>query len=102
VGKGSSVKDGEAGGLAAQRRVRFASVAELSGNRNGIYVMADGVSDEQFEVALTAASDEGAPSRANVVRKIKGINTPVQRLVRIREMAPTGRTSGDSPRPDNP
>lgn len=36
------------------------------------YAMTDGVSDEHFEGALTAARDEKNMSRANVVRKIRG------------------------------
>lgn len=36
-----------------------------------VYAMTDGVSDEQFEDALTEAKDEGNLSRANVARKCK-------------------------------
>lgn len=37
----------------------------------GIYAMTDGVSDEQFEEAITEARAEGNLSRANVARKCK-------------------------------
>ena len=50
----------------------FATHGELSANGAGIYHLTDGVSDEQFEQALTEAKDEGNLSRANVVRKVKG------------------------------
>lgn len=52
----------------------FATPSELGGaNRpgEGIYAMTDGVSDDQFEEALTEAKDEGNLSRANVARKAK-------------------------------
>lgn len=39
--------------------------------KEGIYAMTDGVSEEQFEEALQAAKAEGNLSRANVVRKVK-------------------------------
>ncbi len=41
-------------------------------NSNGILDMTDGVTDEQFEAALSEAKAEGNLSRANVVRKITG------------------------------
>lgn len=40
------------------------------------YAMTDNVSDEQFEEALTEASQEGNVSRANVVRKIRNEDSP--------------------------
>ncbi|WP_255789327.1 hypothetical protein, partial [Mycobacteroides abscessus] len=50
----------------------YATKGELSGGRDdGIYAMTDGVSDEQFEEALTEAREEGNLSRANVARKCK-------------------------------
>lgn len=51
----------------------FAKQSELSGKTGaeGIYAMTDGVSDEQFEEALTEAREEGNLSRANVARKCK-------------------------------
>lgn len=62
------------------------------------YALTDGVSDEQFEEALTAARNEGNLSRANVVRNVKGVKgeglTPVERLGTIRDLAPRGFTSG--------
>lgn len=54
------------------RPTDLASVGELQGARgDGIYAMTDGVSDEQFEEALTQAREEGNLSRANVARKAK-------------------------------
>jgi hypothetical protein len=55
----------------------FVKRSELDGsNRNGIYGLADGVTDEQFDEAVTAAKTEGNLSRANVVRKVKGAPPP--------------------------
>jgi len=54
----------------------FASYGELTGNGAGIYHLTDGVSDEQFDDALAEARDEGNLSRANMVRKIKGVPQP--------------------------
>lgn len=56
----------------------FATNAMLHGDgrgerSNGIYAMTDGVDEEQFEEALTAAKEEGNVSRANVVRKIREV-----------------------------
>jgi hypothetical protein len=74
--------------------------------RVDVYALSDDVAPAEFEQALTDAKDEGNPSRANVVRKIKRIKcdlpdeptdpaklTAVRRLARIRELAPTGYTS---------
>jgi hypothetical protein len=44
---------------------------ELVGNGAGIYHLTDGVTDEQFDGALTQAKAEENLSRANVVRKIR-------------------------------
>ncbi|HET6907850.1 MAG TPA: hypothetical protein VFH54_00800 [Mycobacteriales bacterium] len=77
----------------------FASQTELSGQagNDGIYAMADGVSEPEFERALVDARAEGNLSRANVVRKIKGIKadglTPVEKLTKLRELAPSGMTA---------
>lgn len=53
----------------------FATPSELNGNGagvgNGIYDLADNVTDEQFEEALAEAKNEGNLSRANVARKAK-------------------------------
>lgn len=58
----------------------FAKRAELSGNegsgRMGIYHLADGISDDQFEDALDEAKSEGNLSRANVARKAKAKAKP--------------------------
>jgi hypothetical protein len=51
----------------------FAPVHELRSGKGdpGIYDLADGVSDEDFEAALAEAAAEGNLSRANVARKAK-------------------------------
>ncbi|MDO3057020.1 hypothetical protein P5V98_24650, partial [Mycobacteroides abscessus subsp. massiliense] len=43
----------------------------MTNTHGGIYDLADGVSDEQFEEAITEARAEGNLSRANVARKCK-------------------------------
>lgn len=62
------------------------------------YALADDVTEAEFEAALSDARAEGNLSRANVVRKIKGVKSeglsPVEKLVKIRELAPSGMTSG--------
>lgn len=45
---------------------------EWSSNDAGIGHLTDGVTDEQFDAAVTQAKAEGNLSRANVVRKVKG------------------------------
>jgi hypothetical protein len=64
----------------------FASGSELRGNGAGIYHLADGVSDEEFEDALGQAKAGQDLSRANVVRKIR------QR--RATQPGPAGRFPG--------
>ncbi|MGV0796361.1 hypothetical protein ABQF26_05315 [Mycolicibacterium elephantis] len=52
----------------------YAKRSELVGNGitdNGIYGITDGVSDEQFEEAITEARNTGNLSRANVARKCR-------------------------------
>jgi hypothetical protein len=50
---------------------------QLTGNGAGIYHMTDGVTDEQFEEAITEAKAERNLSRANVVRKVHKEDDPV-------------------------
>jgi hypothetical protein len=50
--------------------IDYVSRDELTGNKAGIYHMTDGVTDAQFEEALTEARAEGNLARANVVRKL--------------------------------
>ncbi len=45
-------------------------------NQPGMCDLADGVTDEQFDEALTEAKDEGNLSRANVVRKVRDETPP--------------------------
>lgn len=78
----------------------FAKESELSGNQSGIYQMADDVTDEQFEEAITEAKEERNVSRANVVRKIKdgGVSPKTARddparLQTICDMAEEGHNS---------
>lgn len=65
--------------------------------RHEIYALTDGVTDEQFEDALTDARGAGNLSRANVVRTVQGIAaeklTPGERLNKIGDMADAGHTS---------
>lgn len=55
-------------------------------NGSQILQMTDDVSDEEFEEAVTEAKSEGNLSRANVVRKIKGQQSPATRDERAREV----------------
>jgi len=74
----------------------FASSDELNGT-HGVMTLTDGVTEEQFEVALNAAKQEGNLSRANVVRKVKAQTTAFQsrqqRAQRIAELAEQGYSS---------
>jgi len=55
----------------------FAARGELHGNAGAnIYAMTDGVSDEQFEEAITEAKEMGDLSRANVARRSKAKAQP--------------------------
>lgn len=65
------------------RPTDYATTDELA---RGIYPMTDGVTAEEFEEAVAEAKDEGNLSRANVVRKIKGAQSPVTRDERAREV----------------
>lgn len=84
----------------------FAKGHDLTGGgaQPGYYDVSDGVSDDEFEEAITEAKEEGNLSRTNVVRKIRqdpaaklkakaGPMTSLQRVVRAREMAAEGCTS---------
>ena len=76
----------------------FVSQNELSGaDSNGIYAMVDDVTEAEFDAAIDDARAEGNVSRANVVRKIRGVKedglTPVEKLRTLRQLATTGRTS---------
>jgi hypothetical protein len=53
----------------------FAPKHELAATNGGIYDITDGVTDEQFEAALSEAREEGNLSRANVVRKVTKLST---------------------------
>ena len=103
-GNSRPFRDYHLGGTEVEPRpVRLADLGvsndELSGTGSsvGMYALADGVSGPQFEAALSDAREEGNVSRANVVRKIKGVKsdglTPVEKIVTIREMAGRGHTS---------
>jgi hypothetical protein len=59
-----------------------------------IYTMADSVTDEQFDAALSAAREEKNLSRNNVVRKVRVIaSSTEERLDKIRRMAEENYTS---------
>ncbi|MBE5512524.1 hypothetical protein [Mycobacteroides abscessus] len=53
----------------------------MTNTHGGIYDLADGVSDEQFEEAITEARAEGNLSRANVARKCKDKARAVREVV---------------------
>jgi len=83
-------------GVIKRPRASIASTLELSGAGNhqpGYLHLAEGVSEETFEVAITEAKAEENLSRANVARKIKGQSNPYQKLTgqkridKIRELA---------------
>ncbi len=107
---GTVAKQGAAGGaarVAAQQTgdtqllpspTSFAAPHELygGGNSTGIYDVTDGVDDDVFEEAITAAKGEGNLSRANVARKVKGQASPVGTQAKVetaRSMAAEGYTS---------
>lgn len=81
----------------------FASHEELYGNKSGAMHLVDGVTDDQFESALDVAKREGNPSRANVVRKIRGEVNPAslsrqQRADLIADLAQQGYSSQQMPK----
>ena len=84
--------------LVKTRPADIASQDDLRGNGAGILHLADGVTDEQFDSALTEAKDEGNLSRANVVRKVRNIKdgtveTRDQRAKKIAELAASGHST---------
>lgn len=60
--------------------------------------LSNDITEPEFDAAIADAKVEGNLSRANVARKIKGVKaeglSPVEKLVKVREMAPGGYTSG--------
>lgn len=78
--RGEIAKPGDIGGNRAGdgRTQHLRSSAEFfedpTEGRRDAYAMAD-APDEQFERAITDAREEGNLSRANVVRKVKGVET---------------------------
>ena len=79
----------------------FGTPGEIYGSsaeKPGVLQLVDEVTDSEFEAAISGARAEGNLSRANVVRKIKEVTqdvlTPVEKLVKLRELASTGMTSG--------
>lgn len=80
------------------RPLEIAPMHELIGatGHDGIYAMTDNVTDEQFGAAIEEAKDEGNLSRANVIRKVKGIQsgeTRDQRARRVANLAAEGHSS---------
>jgi hypothetical protein len=70
------------------------SPGEYAGNGNArvaTYVMTDGVSDEDFEEAVSDARGEGNLSRANLVRKIQARKPPAPLPQRNTKRHPGGR-----------
>ncbi len=68
---------------------------DLSGNgkQPGFYAMTDGVTDAEFESALTEAKKERNLSRANVVRKVKGEAAVKDRWAPLAKLAAKGHGS---------
>ncbi len=69
-------------------------------NGSQIPAMVDGVSDEQFDAAISRAREEGNLSRANVVRKVRHQASPQTRDGRadlIEELARQGYSSRQMP-----
>jgi hypothetical protein len=97
---GSSPEPGNAG-FGKASPTDFAKTDALTAKGDGLYVFADGVSEEQFEEALTEAKSEENLSRANVVRKIKGENGGAGRRQRadlIADLAKHGYSSRQMPK----
>lgn len=106
IRRGGNVHRGFGGELAnsefteARPVTDFASKDDLIANGAGIYHLTDGVSDEQFDEAVTEAKCEGNLSRANVVRKIRGqdgVATRQQRADLIASLAEQGYSSRQMP-----
>jgi len=53
----------------------FTSQSVLTGNQAGAYAMTDGVTEDEFEEAISEAREERDLSRVNIVRKLKGETT---------------------------
>lgn len=105
---GEIAKQGQAGGQAAAyakqqldatqllpRPADYAAPHELTGGgrQPGYYDLADGVSDEQFEEAITEARQDKNMSRASVVRKARGEKKAADTVTRAAEMAAAGHTT---------
>jgi hypothetical protein len=81
---GGVAKSGDIGGIPPGATARSSNRDDLARpsdffnhaqERADTYAMTDGVTDEQFESAITAAKEEGNLSRANVVRKVTKMST---------------------------
>lgn len=102
---GMSIRLGQAAGLIASRRdnrydmankhspLEYASRDELSGNNGGIYRLADGWTDEEFDQAILDARVERNLKRANLIRKLVTPLPPTGKLDVIKQMAEAGYTS---------
>ena len=80
----------------------FATNAELFGDQrggggNGIYAVTDNVTEEEFEMGMSIAKEEGDVSRANVVRNVTKISSfkedRVDKWEQIADFASRGFTS---------
>jgi hypothetical protein len=99
---GGAPSPGQRGSLPGTRRSgtdHLVSPKSFFGNSDeavDTYAITDGVTDEQFEAAVTEAKAEGNLSRANVVRKVKkqtGPTTRDQRADLIADLAQQGFSS---------
>lgn len=90
---GSGVRDLGPEATKVSTKVFFASTNE----RVDTYALTDNVTEEEFEVSLSIAKEEGNLSRANVVRTVKEVTTPKQEQVdkweQIADFAARGFTS---------
>lgn len=107
---GQAIRHGqEAGSLATPRTARKLSIsgAEIDSTasffgggaeQSSVYAMTDGVTDEEFNIAIELAQEEQNVSRANVVRKVRevagsGTNPLRERWERIAALAADGFSS---------
>ncbi len=79
------------------RAANISRIIEVTGTQRstlsqGPYALSDSVSDEAFDAAIEEAKAEGNLSRANVVRKVRGVGKP-DRWKNLAELAAAGHSS---------
>lgn len=95
---GASVTRNQWGDFEGQDRdsAKPISASDLFANhsdRTGVYAITDGVTDDQFDAAITVAREEGNLSRASVIRKVRGEAAGVNRVEVATRLAETGHTT---------